>query len=260
CTLWGVALGLRALWPAEPSGVRRVRVVAATGCELLAYWLILAMSQVAVVEAYTVPAAAVALLAGWLAVRSRPGLRGWTAYGAAGEARGLGWYLRSSGTCGAERSDADVVQHRGSPASYRQTSRPAGDQDGYVENAVPVELQQWPAREGTHAGHGVQQAFPGRRLRCRGGFRQSRCLGRETWRPRELHQRVGQHHRPLSRLVVVFGQLHDQARTQGGREAVHGGQGRVAPAVFQVGDVGHRQPRLRRDGRDCASGCRAAVA
>jgi hypothetical protein len=35
------------------------------------------------VEAYTVPAAAVALLAGWVALRGRPDLRSWVAYGPA---------------------------------------------------------------------------------------------------------------------------------------------------------------------------------
>jgi hypothetical protein len=76
CTLWGVAVGLSAL-RGDPS----VRVAVAAGCELLGYWLLLASRQVAVLEAYTLPAAAVALLAGWLVARRRPALRSWTAYG-----------------------------------------------------------------------------------------------------------------------------------------------------------------------------------
>jgi uncharacterized membrane protein YbaN (DUF454 family) len=49
----------------------------------VAYWLLLAAGGVTVLEAYTLPAAAVALLAGWLAARSRPALHSWTAYGPA---------------------------------------------------------------------------------------------------------------------------------------------------------------------------------
>jgi hypothetical protein len=81
CALWGVAVGVRALVPSVSR--RTVRVAAAAGCELLGYWLILAAGGVTVVEAYTLPAAAVALLAGWLAARARPELHSWTAYGPA---------------------------------------------------------------------------------------------------------------------------------------------------------------------------------
>ncbi len=81
CTIWGLALGLRALWPAEPG--RSIRVVAATASELLAYWLLLFANEVSLLEAYTVPAAGVALLGGWLAARARPTLHSWTAYGPA---------------------------------------------------------------------------------------------------------------------------------------------------------------------------------
>jgi hypothetical protein len=48
---------------------------------LLAWWLLMAAARVAVLEAYTLPAAAVGLLAGWLALRRRPGLNSWLAYG-----------------------------------------------------------------------------------------------------------------------------------------------------------------------------------
>ncbi|GAA1807104.1 hypothetical protein HC028_20495 [Planosporangium flavigriseum] len=83
CTLWGVALGLRALLPGEAAAGRRVRVAAAATIELVAYWLLLVASAVATLEAYTLPAAGVALLAGWLAARTRPGLHSWSAYGPA---------------------------------------------------------------------------------------------------------------------------------------------------------------------------------
>jgi hypothetical protein len=83
CTLWGIVLGLRALWPGEAASRRLIYVVAGAGVELLAWWLLMAAQQVPVLEAYTLPAAAVALLAGWLALRSRPGLSSWVAYGPA---------------------------------------------------------------------------------------------------------------------------------------------------------------------------------
>ena len=84
CTLWGVAVGLSALRSDGPAGTDRpARVAAAAGCELLGYWLLLASRQVAVLEAYTLPAAGLAVLAGWLAARRRPQLHSWTAYGPA---------------------------------------------------------------------------------------------------------------------------------------------------------------------------------
>jgi hypothetical protein len=83
CTLWGLALGVRALRPGEQATARRKLIIAAAGAELGGWWLLLVAEQVATLEAYTLPAAAVALLAGWLARRSRPGLGSWAAYGPA---------------------------------------------------------------------------------------------------------------------------------------------------------------------------------
>ena len=80
CTLWGIALGLRALVPGERAAVL---VVAAATTELGAWWLLLTAQRVAVLEAYTIPAAAVALLAGWLALRSKAGLSSWVSVGPA---------------------------------------------------------------------------------------------------------------------------------------------------------------------------------
>jgi hypothetical protein len=83
CTLWGVVLGVRALRPGEPAGRRRALVVAAATTELLAWWLLIAAERVSLTEAYTLPAAAVALLAGRLAMRSGTSLTSWAAYGPA---------------------------------------------------------------------------------------------------------------------------------------------------------------------------------
>jgi hypothetical protein len=81
--LWGVALGLRALRPGEPVGGRRTRVVAGASAELVGYWIVLGTHGIGLLEAYTLPAAGVAVLAGWLAARTRPDLHSWAAYGPA---------------------------------------------------------------------------------------------------------------------------------------------------------------------------------
>ncbi len=83
CALWGVALGVRALRPGERTVTRHVLVVAAAAAEVGGWWLLVAAEQVATPEVYTLPAAAVALLAGRLALRSRPELTSWIAYGPA---------------------------------------------------------------------------------------------------------------------------------------------------------------------------------
>jgi hypothetical protein len=83
CTFWGLALGVRALRPGERAVVRHVLVVAAATAEVAAWWLLVADLRVFTLEAYTLPAAAVALLAGRLAVRTRPALSSWAAYGPA---------------------------------------------------------------------------------------------------------------------------------------------------------------------------------
>ncbi len=83
CTMWGIAVGLRALWPGTGRSARAAFTAAAAACELLAWWLLLADLDVATLEAYTVPLAGVALLAGWAARRAQPAVHSWTAYGPA---------------------------------------------------------------------------------------------------------------------------------------------------------------------------------
>jgi hypothetical protein len=82
-TLWGVVVGARALWPASGRTARGAYASAAAACELIAWWLLLADRQVALLEAYTLPLAAVALLAGWVSWRARPQVGSWIAYGPA---------------------------------------------------------------------------------------------------------------------------------------------------------------------------------
>jgi hypothetical protein len=83
CGLWGVAVGVRALWPVENLAARNGRVIAAAGCELLAWWLVLAINGVGPVEVYTLPAAMVALAVSLLIQRGQPVLRSWVVYGPA---------------------------------------------------------------------------------------------------------------------------------------------------------------------------------
>jgi hypothetical protein len=83
CALWGLALGGRALVPGITRGVRAAYATAAGALEVFAWWLLLAAREVTVLEAYTLPLAAVALAAGWAALRTRPELRSWVAYGPA---------------------------------------------------------------------------------------------------------------------------------------------------------------------------------
>ncbi|MGQ5261886.1 SCO7613 C-terminal domain-containing membrane protein [Micromonospora sp. ZYX-F-536] len=81
CVLWGVAVALRLLRRGEPAGRRWGFAGIAGGSELLGVWVLLAADGVTVLEAYTLPAAALALGAGLLALRTRPGLTSWLALG-----------------------------------------------------------------------------------------------------------------------------------------------------------------------------------
>ncbi|MFE9189426.1 SCO7613 C-terminal domain-containing membrane protein [Micromonospora sp. NPDC007208] len=81
CVLWGVAVALRLLRRAEPAGRRWAFAGIAAGSELLGAWVLLAAGGVTVLEAYTLPAAALAVGAGLLALRTRPGLTSWPALG-----------------------------------------------------------------------------------------------------------------------------------------------------------------------------------
>ncbi|XTZ14284.1 SCO7613 C-terminal domain-containing membrane protein [Micromonospora echinospora] len=81
CVLWGTAVALRALRPGESVGRRWTFAAVAGGSELLGAWLLLTVAEVTLLEAYTLPAAGLALLAGLVALRTRPGSTSWTALG-----------------------------------------------------------------------------------------------------------------------------------------------------------------------------------
>ncbi|WP_460849981.1 SCO7613 C-terminal domain-containing membrane protein, partial [Phytohabitans suffuscus] len=79
CTLWAAAVAVRAVAPGETA--RRPLALVSAGSVLLAWWLLLGAERVAVTEAYTLPAALLALAAGHLALRGRPGIGSWVGYG-----------------------------------------------------------------------------------------------------------------------------------------------------------------------------------
>ncbi|WP_406041294.1 hypothetical protein OG799_33980 [Micromonospora sp. NBC_00898] len=79
--LWGAAVALRVLRRGEPTSRRWVLAGIAGGSELLGGWLLLVAGGVALLEAYTAPAAGLAIAAGLVALRTRPGLNSWLALG-----------------------------------------------------------------------------------------------------------------------------------------------------------------------------------
>ncbi|WP_320067505.1 SCO7613 C-terminal domain-containing membrane protein [Micromonospora sp. RTGN7] len=81
CVLWGAAVGLRLLRRGESTGRRWAFAVVAGGSELLGTWLLLSAGGVMLLEAYTLPAAVLALAAGAVALRTRTGLNSWLALG-----------------------------------------------------------------------------------------------------------------------------------------------------------------------------------
>ncbi|MFC4069838.1 SCO7613 C-terminal domain-containing membrane protein [Actinoplanes subglobosus] len=83
CKLWALVLTVRALRPGETRRGRFGYGVAAGSVALAGWWLLLSSRDVETTEIYTLPAAALALAAGWFARRTRPDLPSWSAYGAA---------------------------------------------------------------------------------------------------------------------------------------------------------------------------------
>ncbi|MEV0724134.1 hypothetical protein AB0I37_15300 [Micromonospora purpureochromogenes] len=81
CVLWGAAVAPRVLRRGESADRRWAFAGIAGGSELLGAWLLLAAGGVVLLEAYTLPAAGLALVAGVVALRTRPGLTSWLALG-----------------------------------------------------------------------------------------------------------------------------------------------------------------------------------
>jgi hypothetical protein len=82
-TALGAVLGLAASRPGRDDRYRRWLIVSAAASEVVAVWLIARLGNVASIEAYTLPFAALALLVGLLELRRRPDLGSTVAYGPA---------------------------------------------------------------------------------------------------------------------------------------------------------------------------------
>ncbi|GIF60631.1 SCO7613 C-terminal domain-containing membrane protein [Asanoa iriomotensis] len=80
---WGAVLGVAAGRPGRRASRRRVIFYTSLGCEVAAWWLLMDLVDVRLLEAYTLPFAAVALVAGLIELRQRPSLGSWVAYGPA---------------------------------------------------------------------------------------------------------------------------------------------------------------------------------
>ncbi|MEU4218577.1 SCO7613 C-terminal domain-containing membrane protein [Actinoplanes sp. NPDC026623] len=80
---WGAVLGLAAIRPGRTPNQRRNLFWLSVGFEIIGIWLFIAIAEVALPEAYTLPFAALALLVGVLESRQRPDLSSWAAYGPA---------------------------------------------------------------------------------------------------------------------------------------------------------------------------------
>jgi hypothetical protein len=80
---WGAVLGIAATRPGRSPTERRVLFWTTVLCEIVAWWLLAAVADVALPEAYTLPFAGLALLVGLVELRHRDDLSSWTAYGPA---------------------------------------------------------------------------------------------------------------------------------------------------------------------------------
>ncbi|MFJ6195257.1 SCO7613 C-terminal domain-containing membrane protein [Micromonospora sp. NPDC092111] len=80
---WGAVLGVAATRPGRRPVERQILFWAVVACEIVAWWILMRVADVALPEAYTLPFAALALLVGVLELRHRPDLSSWVAYGPA---------------------------------------------------------------------------------------------------------------------------------------------------------------------------------
>jgi hypothetical protein len=83
CTAWGVVLAVAAARPGRSALYRRTLIWFAVAHEVAAWWLLMHLRGVHVVEAYSLAVAVGALVIGWLETRNRPDLSSWSAYGVA---------------------------------------------------------------------------------------------------------------------------------------------------------------------------------
>jgi hypothetical protein len=80
---WGAVLGVAAAKPGRAVAYRRALIWLGWAHELVAWWLLMHISNVALPEAYTLAVAAIALITGYLEARRHPELSSWLSYGVA---------------------------------------------------------------------------------------------------------------------------------------------------------------------------------
>ncbi|MEU4243242.1 hypothetical protein [Actinoplanes sp. NPDC026619] len=80
---WGAVLGLAGSRTGRTTNQRRLLFWVAVGFEIVGWWMFIALADVALPEAYTLPFAALALAVGVVESRTRSDLSSWAAYGPA---------------------------------------------------------------------------------------------------------------------------------------------------------------------------------
>ncbi|HKT05449.1 MAG TPA: permease, partial [Rugosimonospora sp.] len=83
CTIWGAVLGIAASRPGRARVYRSVLIWFAAAHEVVAWWLLMRISHVALTEAYTLAVAVVALITGYVEYRRHPEISSWYAFGIA---------------------------------------------------------------------------------------------------------------------------------------------------------------------------------
>ncbi|HYN93239.1 MAG TPA: permease, partial [Pilimelia sp.] len=80
---WGAVLGVSSARPGRRPVERRALFWSAMIFEVVAWWLLMTVAEVALPEAYTLPFALVCLVVGMVELRQRPEMGSWAAYGPA---------------------------------------------------------------------------------------------------------------------------------------------------------------------------------
>jgi hypothetical protein len=83
CTAWGAVLGVAASRPGRPRLYRSTLIWFAAGHEVVAWWLLMRIGDIALPEAYTLAVAVVATITGYVEYRRHPEISSWYAYGIA---------------------------------------------------------------------------------------------------------------------------------------------------------------------------------
>lgn len=83
CTIWGTVLGVAAARPGRTRVYRSVLIWFGAAHEVVAWWLLMRITHVALTEAYTLAVAVVALITGYVEYRRHPEISSWYAYGVA---------------------------------------------------------------------------------------------------------------------------------------------------------------------------------